>query len=111
MRLAPWALLGCLALGQASCSTADFEETLVGRWQSEDSPDLWCEFTEEGLVRLRGDFGQAVGSYPVHQGGSARIHLSMHGRSDLPAWVKASVVRDTLILETPDGKRATFRRG
>jgi hypothetical protein len=111
MRFAQLALVACLAGWQTSCSTGLAEDTLVGRWESEDTPSLCCEFTEDGVVRIRGEFGHAVGTYPVSGGTRARIHLSGHGRQDMPEWVRASVVGDRLILEAPDGRRAKFRRG
>src|SRR3954463_11887052 len=94
MRMARLVLLGGLALAQASCSAGLTEDTLVGRWESEDTPGLYCEFTEDGGVRIRGDFGQAVGTYPVTGGTRARVRLSGYGRADCPEWVWASVVGD-----------------
>jgi hypothetical protein len=79
--------------------------------ESEDTPSLCCEFTEDGVVRIRGDFGHAVGTYPVTGGTRVRIHLSGHRQQDLPAWVRASILGDTLILEAPDGRQSKFRRG
>ncbi|HYT94567.1 MAG TPA: hypothetical protein VEL76_37980 [Gemmataceae bacterium] len=110
MRMAQLALVGCLAVWQTSCSAGFTEGTFIGRWESEDTPSLCCEFTEDGVVRIRGDFGHAVGTFPLTGRTRARIHLSGHGRRDLPDWVQASIVGDTLILEAPDGRQAKFRR-
>src|SRR5262245_9019675 len=110
MRAGLFLLAAALTAGQAGCAPAGLAETLPGRWQAVDQPGLSCEFTEDGTIRMRGDFGQAVGAYGVDETDRGWLHWHPDRPSGAPVFVNASVARGTLLLQDADGGSVRFRR-
>jgi hypothetical protein len=110
MRATYFLLFGWLAVSQIGCVPVDVKQAVQGRWESVDSPRLRCVFTEDEMVRLSGEFGQAAGTYTVEDDGSIRLQFAHDSQTDFPVCAVATLHGDGLTLQATEGWQAHLRR-